>query len=105
MFTSSTLPPAYLQPSILSLRKLSFPGPQLLCENEEQWCSKFWMKKSQNMLVWLSEIVLTQHFCTRCLLRLAKGSKSPIPAVDWLDSLIGTGGLLLVVSHHLQFHF
>ncbi len=25
---------------------------------------KFWMKKRQNMLVWLSKVVLAEHFCT-----------------------------------------
>jgi hypothetical protein len=25
-----------------------------------------WMKKSQNMLVWLSKMVLAQHFWTGC---------------------------------------
>jgi hypothetical protein len=31
------------------------------------------------------------------LLRLVKGTAEP--AVDWVDSLIGPGGLLLVVSY------
>jgi hypothetical protein len=35
-------------------------------------------------------------FSHRMLLRLVKGTAEP--AVDWLDSLIGPGGLLLVVS-------
>jgi hypothetical protein len=26
--------------------------------------SKFWMKKSQKMLVWLSKMVFAQHFCS-----------------------------------------
>jgi hypothetical protein len=36
-------------------------------------------------------------FSHRMLLRLVKGTAQP--AVDWLDNLIGRGGLLLVVSH------
>jgi hypothetical protein len=36
-------------------------------------------------------------FSHRMLLRLVKGSAEL--AVDWLDNLIGRGGLLLVVSH------
>jgi hypothetical protein len=36
-------------------------------------------------------------FSHRMLLRLVKGTAEP--AVDWLDNLIGRGGLLLVVSH------
>jgi hypothetical protein len=28
--------------------------------------SKAWMKKNQNMLVWLSKMLLSQHFCTGC---------------------------------------
>jgi hypothetical protein len=28
--------------------------------------SKNWMKKSQNMLVWLRKMVLAQHYCTVC---------------------------------------
>jgi hypothetical protein len=28
-------------------------------------CKENWMKKSQNMMVWLSKMVLTQHFRTR----------------------------------------
>ncbi len=43
------------------------------------WYKKLWMKKSQNMLVWLSEMVLAQHlFCTVCLLRrLVEGIRKP----------------------------
>jgi len=32
-------------------------------------------------------------------------SKSLTIAVDWLHGLMGTGGLLLLVSHHLQYQF
>jgi hypothetical protein len=35
------------------------------------------------------------------MLRLAKRTANPTPAVDRLDCLIGPGGLLLVVSHLL----
>ncbi len=28
-------------------------------------CKENWMKKSQSMMVWLSKMVLTQHFPTR----------------------------------------
>jgi hypothetical protein len=28
--------------------------------------SKAWMKKNPNTLVWLSKMVLSQHFCTGC---------------------------------------
>jgi hypothetical protein len=43
--------------------------------------------------------VLALHFCTRCSESSLKSLQSLTPAVDWLDSLIGRGGLLLVVSH------
>jgi hypothetical protein len=33
------------------------------------------------------------------MLRPVKGTAELASAVDWLDSLIGPGGLLLVVSH------
>jgi hypothetical protein len=34
------------------------------------------------------------------MLRLVRGTQSlTVPTVDWLDNLIGQGGLLLVVSH------
>jgi hypothetical protein len=56
------------------------------------------MKKSQNMLVWLCKMVLTQRFL-HIFLRLVKGTTKLTSAVDWLESLIGLGVLLLVVSH------
>jgi hypothetical protein len=53
---------------------------------------------------------LTQQssFCPAFLLRilrLAKGIAKPNTTVDWLDILIGPGGLLLVVSDLLQSQF
>jgi hypothetical protein len=54
------------------------------------------MKKRQNMLVWLSKMVFGPAFLHR-MLRLVKQSLTP--AVDWLNSLIGPGGLHLAVSH------
>jgi hypothetical protein len=36
-----------------------------------------------------------------CFENCVKGTASLTPAVDWLDSLIGPGGLLLVDSSHL----
>jgi hypothetical protein len=62
------------------------------------------MKKSQNMPVSLSKMVLAQHFCTGCC-DLPKPQQSLIPAVNWLYGLIGPGGLLLVISQHLQSPF
>jgi hypothetical protein len=61
----------------------------------------FWMKKSQNVLVWISKMVLAQHF-SRGYWGWQKAQESLTPAVDWLDSFIGPGGLLSVVSHLLQ---
>jgi hypothetical protein len=46
------------------------------------------------MPVWLSKMILAQHF----LHGLPRHSLIT-PAIDWLDSLIGPAGLLLVVSH------
>jgi hypothetical protein len=64
------------------------------------------MKKSQNEPVWLSKMVLAQHFCTGCWGQ-QKAQQSLKPAVNWWDSLIDLGGLLLVVvvSDLLQSHF
>jgi hypothetical protein len=50
------------------------------------------------MPVWLSKMVFTQHFYTGCW-GWQKAQQSLTPAVDWLDGLIGPGGLLLIVSH------
>ncbi len=58
-----------------------------------------WMKKSQNMLVWLSKLVLVQHFVA------AKVQQSLTPVVDWLDGLVGPDGLLLLVCYLLQSPF
>jgi hypothetical protein len=55
--------------------------------------SKCWMKKSQNMWVWLSRMVLTQHSCTGCW-GWQKARQSLTPAVDWLDGLIAPDELL-----------
>jgi hypothetical protein len=68
------------------------------------WCSvcalakENWIKKSQNMLVCLCKIVLAQQFAQDAEAG-KRHSKAFTPAVDWLDSLIGSGGLLVVVSH------
>ncbi len=59
---------------------------------------------SQNMPVLLSKMVLAQHFSTGSW-GWKKAQQSLTPAVDWLNDLIGPGGLLLVVSHLLQSHF
>ncbi len=56
------------------------------------------MKKSQNMLVWLTKMALAQHFCTRGK-GWWKAQQSLKPAVNWQDSSVGPCGLLLVVSH------
>jgi hypothetical protein len=48
---------------------------------------KIGRRKVKNMAVWLRKIVLAVHFCTGC---------RATPAVDWLDSLIGPSGLLLL---------
>jgi hypothetical protein len=39
------------------------------------------MKKNQNMPVWLSKMVLAQHF-TKMLVRFAKGTTNLTPAID-----------------------
>jgi hypothetical protein len=58
------------------------------------------MNKSQNVPVWLSKMVLAKHFCDS-LLRLpgTKAQRSLTPAVDWLDSLISLGRLLVTSTH------
>jgi hypothetical protein len=35
----------------------------------------------------------------------AKGQHNLTPSIDWSDDLIGSGGLLLVLSHHLESRF
>jgi hypothetical protein len=35
----------------------------------------------------------------------SKAQSVPLIAVDWLDGLIGLSGLLIIVSHLLQFQF
>jgi hypothetical protein len=57
------------------------------------------MKKSQNMPVWLSKMIFAQDA------EAGKRHESLTPAGDWLDCLIGSGGLVLVVSQHLQSQF
>jgi len=54
-------------------------------------CKQNWMKKSQNMPVWLSR----NGFGPACVLRLVKGTaKGWLPlAIDWLHSLIAQGGV------------
>jgi hypothetical protein len=32
----------------------------------------------------------------------AEGQHNLTPSIDWSDGLIGSGGLLLVLSHHLE---
>jgi hypothetical protein len=51
------------------------------------------MKKSENMLIWLSKMVLVRTLL-HSLPRQVKAQQSLKPAVDWLDSLIGLGGFL-----------
>jgi hypothetical protein len=41
---------------------LLYPSKHLEHEATIALHTKLWMKKSQNMLVWLSEIILAQHF-------------------------------------------
>jgi hypothetical protein len=45
-------------------------------------------------------MVLAQHL-PKCWWGLPKAQQSLTPSVDWLDGLIGPGGLLWVVSHLL----
>jgi hypothetical protein len=45
---------------------------------------------------WLSKLVLALHFSTGCW-GWKKAQHSLTPAVNWLDSLIDPGGLLLVI--------
>jgi hypothetical protein len=52
------------------------------------------VKKSKNMPVWLSKMGFGPVF----LHRLVKCTAKLNTTVDWLDSLIAPGGLLLVVS-------
>jgi hypothetical protein len=61
------------------------------------------MKKSQNVLVWLS-LVLVEYFWSGCQ-GWQQTQQSLTPAVDWQDGLIGSGGLLILVSHLLQWQF
>jgi hypothetical protein len=54
------------------------------------------MKKTQNMLVWLSKIVWPSIFAHGAAAAGKKVQQSRTPAAaDWLDGLIGQGGLLL----------
>jgi hypothetical protein len=53
------------------------------------------------MPVWLSKMVLAQHFCTGCR-GWYKAHQTLTPAIDWLDSLIGADGLLNSSSTKLQ---
>jgi hypothetical protein len=63
------------------------------------------MKKSQNMLVWLSKMVFAQHFCT-WYWGWQKAQQSQVAKpVDCLDGLIGPNWLLLLVSQVLQSQF
>jgi hypothetical protein len=74
-----------------------------LCTKEQlHWCymalqSKFNEEKSKHTGFssgkWFWPCVLDM------MLRLVKGTAKLTLAVDWLDCLIGPGGLLLVVSH------
>ncbi len=50
------------------------------------------------MLVWLKKNGFGPAFW-HSLLRLEKAQPRLTPAVDWLNDLIGPGGLLVVVSH------
>jgi hypothetical protein len=60
-------------------------------------------KKSQNIPVWLSKMVLARHFATGSLLRKLVDRKSVViitiwlllPVFDWSIIMIGRGGLLL----------
>jgi hypothetical protein len=67
--------------------------------------STFWMKiNSQNVLVWLSKMVWHNIFAPDA--ETGKRHKESLtPAVDWLDALIGPGGLLLLLSDLLQSQF
>ncbi len=57
---------------------------------------------SQNMVVWLSKMVLAQHFFTGCR-SWQKVQQRPTPAVDWPEyGLIGPSGLLLVDGRLLE---
>jgi hypothetical protein len=62
------------------------------------------LKKSKNLPVWLSKMVLAQHFCTGYQ-GWQKTQQSLTLVVDWPDGLIGPCGLLLLVSHLLQSQF
>jgi hypothetical protein len=62
---------------------------------------KSFMKRSQNVPVSLSKMVLAKQFCAICLLRLVKGAPKA-SGVDWQNSLISPSGFLLVVSHLLN---
>ncbi len=53
------------------------------------------------MLVWLNKMVLAQQFLHSLLRLVKKAQQSLTPTADWVDSLIGPGELLLVVSHQL----
>jgi hypothetical protein len=46
-------------------------------------------------------MVLAQHFCSGCW-GWKKAQQSLTPAADWLDCLIGPGGLLVVVSYKIK---
>jgi hypothetical protein len=67
--------------------------------------STFWMKiNSQNVLVWLSKMVWHNIFAPDAETG-KRHRESLTPAVDWLNALIGPGGLLLLLSDLLQSQF
>jgi hypothetical protein len=63
-------------------------------------------EKTQNMPVWISKMVLAQHFLAEDAETGKKAQQSLTPALlDWLDGLIGPSGLLLLISQSLfQFY-
>ncbi len=56
------------------------------------WPSKIKMdEENSKMPFWHKKVVLVQHF--------PHDDEDAQQSLDWLDSLIGPGGLLLLVSH------
>ncbi len=55
-------------------------------------------EKSKHASLAKPKMVLAQHFCIVCW-GWYEAQQSLTSVVDWLDSVIGSGGLLLVVSH------
>jgi len=95
----------YVAPVSLSSHEAHFGSAEQSAEEQLHQCSVCvtlqninGMKKCETMPVWLSKMVLAQHFA-----EFAEAGnmaqQSLTPALHWLECLIAPGGFLLAVSH------